>query len=134
MLLTLHLYLVLIALFQACTSWIANWVPGEVYAQWLPGDAIVYVNRSDQAWEPCFEDPRTPCKEKFIPIGKLERVSSDVVSLGRGYYACKVKTADDLGLINSDCTRSGWSKADCTDRSLFSDPNLCLRGGYQKGD
>ena len=103
--------------------------PGEIYAAWIPGDALFIVNEQNQAWEPCFSRDPQGCPQDWNPIGAVERISADVIQTPAGTYFCKVSVAEDLQLINADCTRDGWSAASCPEQQPGSTQlPLCIRG------
>ena len=102
---------------------------GEVYAPWIPGDALFIVNEQNQAWEHCFSRDPQECPQDWSPIGAVERISADVIQTSAGTYFCKVSVAEDLRLINADCTRDGWSAVGCPEQPFGSTQlPLCIRG------
>ena len=103
--------------------------PGEVYAAWIPGDALFIVNEQNQAWEPCFSGDPQGCPQDWTPAGAVERISADVIQTPAGTYFCKVSVAEELQLVNADCTRDGWSTVSCPEPQPGSTQlPLCIRG------
>ena len=82
--------------------------PGVTYAPWIPGDAGLYIDQSNEAWSACFSRYPSDCPNKYVHEGQVERISEIVVRKANGTYLCRVDYLKKWNYPISECTSEGW--------------------------
>ena len=107
--------------------------PDVMYAPWVPGDAGLYIDNNNNAWEPCIGRPGS-CPQEYIYQGSVRRVSAGVVLTPSGTYMCKVDQLVALGYPPARCTQGGWLLRQCPQQQPNSNEIIpCVTGRYGEG-
>lgn len=107
--------------------------PGVMYAPWVPGDAGLYIDHNDAAWEPCMGRGNA-CPHAYIYQGSVRRISDAVVLTPSGTYMCRVDQIAALNYPPANCTRGGWLLQQCPQQQPNSNEIIpCVTGRYGAG-
>ena len=107
--------------------------PGVVYAPWVPGDAGLFIDQNDEAWEACM-GRGDACPQEYIYQGPVRRISENVVLTPGGTYMCNVAQVAALDYPAASCTENGWLLQQCRQQELPSGEIIpCVTGRYGEG-
>ena len=107
--------------------------PGVVYAPWVPGDAGLFIDQNDEAWEACM-GRGDACPQEYIYQGPVRRISETVVLTPGGTYMCNVAQVAALDYPAASCTENGWLLQQCRQQELPSGETIpCVTGRYGEG-